>query len=290
MASLDDLPLDTGRGDTAEMAPSAPSSPGPRVVWFGVLAALIAGAGVWYLVSRQRDTAAVAAATASPPAEAERALVDAVPVAPPLPPLAEMDPYVRELFATLGTHPELLKWLATDDLLGAIATAIGRLADGQSPARDLAVLRPIQGFAVTRTGGVARIDPATTTRYAPLVVAVTTVNPSTLAAAFNTLRPRLVEAWVAQGYPADGFSEAVRKAVDVVATTPDVPADAALVPGVGGYAYADPAFERLPPAQKHLVRMGPDQARRIREAARQFGAALAATSASTAHTSSPPRQ
>jgi Protein of unknown function (DUF3014) len=217
---------------------------------------------------------------------ATQALAEAAPVTAPLPPLAEMDPYVRELFATLGTHPELLKWLATDDLVGAIATAIDRLAAGQSPARDLAVLRPTQGFAVTRAGGVTRLDPATTARYAPLVAAVTTVNPATLAAAFTTLRPRLTEAWVAQGHPEGGFDEAVRKAIEIVATTPDVPAEAALVPGVGGYAYADPAFERLPAAQKHLIRMGPDHVRRVREAARQFGAALAAPTA----TSAPPRQ
>ncbi len=283
MASLDDLPLDTGREDTAEMAPSAPSSPGPRVVWFGVLAALVVGAGIWYFVTRQRapDTAATAAAAGSA-AVAGQALADPAPVAPPLPPVAEMDPYVRELFATLGAHPELLKWLATDDLVGAMATAIDRLSQGQSPARDLAVLRPTQGFAVARAGGVTRLDPATTARYAPLVAAVATVNPATLAAAFTTLRPRLAEAWVAQGHSDGSFDEAVRKAIDVVATTPDVPADAALVPGVGGYAYADPAYERLPAAQKHLLRMGPDHMRRVREAARQFGAALAATSTTAA--------
>lgn len=276
MASLEDLPLDTGRGDTAEMAPSAPSSPGPRVVWFGVLAALLVGVGIWYLVTRPRATDAAATAAGASPPVAAQALADPVPVTPPLPPLAEMDPYVRTLFATLGTHPELLKWLATDDLVGAIVTAVGRLADGQSPARDLAVLRPTQGFAVTRAGGVARLDPATTGRYAPLVTAVTTVNPAALAAAFTTLRPRLAEAWVAQGHAEGTFDDAVRKAIAVVATTPDVPADAALVPGVGGYAYADPAFERLPAAQKHLIRMGPDHVRRVREAARHFGDALTA--------------
>lgn len=288
MTSLDDLPLDTGRGDAAEVAPSAPSSPGPRVVWFGVLAALVAAAGLWYGVTRQRAADAVSdAAAASPPEVASQALAEAAPATPPLPPLAEMDPYVRELFATLGTHPELLKWLATDDLVGAIATAIDRLAQGQSPARDLAVLRPAQGFAVTRAGGVTRLDPASTTRYAPLVAAVTAVNPATAAAAFTTLRPRLAEAWVAQGHPEGSFDDAVRRAIEVVATTPDVPPDAALVPGVGGYAYADPAFERLPAAQKHLIRMGPDHARRVREATRQFGAALTARSTAAAPAGSP---
>lgn len=279
MAALDDLPLDTGRGDAAETAPSAPSSPGPRVVWVGVLVALVAGAGIWYFVTRQRAAdAVVAAATAPPSAVASQALSNQTPSGAPLPPLDEMDLYVRTLMATLGTHPELLKWLASDDLIGALATAIDRLAAGQSPARDLAVLRPTAGFAVARSGGVTVRDPATSTRYAPLVAAVTAVNPAAAAAAFHTLRPRLIEAWVAHGHPDGGFDEAVRRAIEVVTTTPDVPADAALVPGVGGYAYADPAFESLPAAQKHLIRMGPEHVRRVRDAARQFGATLAATS------------
>lgn len=275
MTALDDLPLETGRGDAAEMAPSAPTSPGPRVVLFAVLAALVLGAGVWYYVSRQRaaDAEAALAAAAAPPGNAQ-SLTEAAPVVPVLPPLEEMDPYVRELFATLGTHPELLKWLATDDLTGAMATAIDRLAQGQSPARDLAVLRPTQGFAVVRQSSVARVDPSSHARYGPLVAAVTTVSPATLATAFTTLRPRLVEAYVAQGHTEAEFDDAVRKAINMVASTPDVPPDAAVVPGVGGYAYADPTFERLPAAQKHLLRMGPEHVRRVRDAARQFGAAL----------------
>jgi len=255
-------------------------------VWVGVLVALAAGAGLWYAVTRQRPaTGAATMAPAPPPAVSAQTLPDAASLSAPLPPLGEMDPYVRSLLAALGPHPELLKWLATDDLVAAIVTAVGRLADGQSPARDLAVLRPTQGFAVTRVGGVARLDPATTGRYAPLVTAVTTVNPATLAAAFTTLRPRLAEAWVAQGHAEGTFDDAVRKAIAVVATTPDVPSDAALVPGVGGYAYADPAFERLPAAQKHLIRMGPDHVRRVRDAARQFGDALTASAPA-----SPPAQ
>ena len=264
------------------MTPSAPSSPGPRVVLLAVLVALALGGGLWYYVTRQRADAAAAVSSSAAAPSPGAALTAPALAAADLPPRAEMDPYVRALLATLGTHPELLKWLATDDLVGAIATAIDRLAQGQSPARDLAVLRPTQGFAVARHSNVTRIDPATYARFSPLVAAVTTVEPAALAAAFTTIRPRLEEAYVAQGHPEGGFDAAVRKAIEVVASTPEVPDDAALVPGVGGYAYADPAFERLPAAQKHVLRMGPDQARQVREAARRFGAALAAQTAAAA--------
>lgn len=279
MAALDDLPLGSGPDDATEVAPSAPSSPGPRVVLFGVLIALAIGASVWYYRTWPRATPA--STTAAAPASPSEALVSP-PVVPVLPPLPEMDPYVRTLLTALSANPELLKWLATDDLVGAIVTAVDRIAQGQSPARDLAVLRPTQGFSVARGDGVARADAAAYARYAPLVAAVATVDPAQLAAAFKTLMPRLSESYIAHGHPEGGFDRVAAKAIEIIASTPDLPADAALVPGVGGYAYADPALERLPAAQKQLLRMGPDHVRRVREAARQFGAALAAPATTTA--------
>ena len=277
MTSLDELPLDTGREHAVPTSPSAPSSPGPRVVLLGILVAVALVAGGWFFVTRPR---APGPATADDPAEsAARAVAEAPLAVTPLPPLEQMDPVVRELLGALGTHPELVKWLATDDLVGALATAIDRLAQGQSPARDLAVLRPAQGFAVARPDGVAHTAAASHARYAPLVTAVAAVDPAALATVFLALEPRLAEAYARQGHPDGGFAAAVQRAIAVVAATPDVPADAALVPGVGGYAYADPALEQLPAAQKHVARMGPEQAGRVRESARRFGEALRAARA-----------
>lgn len=279
MASFDDLPLDTGHGDSATVAPTAASSPGPRVGLFVVLVAGVLAAGAWVYVSRQRAATPAPPGAAGAPSSAAQTVADTPSVAPALPPLEQMDPYVRELFTMLGSHPELLKWLATDDLVGSIATAIDRLAQGQSPARDLAVLRPAPGFAVARQGGVSQVAPASHTRYLPLADVVTSLDPATLAAAFTTLRPRIAEAYARQAHPGGGFDDAVTRAIAVVTSTPDVPEDAALVPGKGGYAYANPAYEQLPPAQKQLVRMGPDHVRRVREAARRFGEALTAAQA-----------
>lgn len=281
MTALDELPLDTGREDAGQASPSAPSSPGPRVALLAVLVASMLAAGVWFYVARQRTSAAAPPGADGAPPSAAQTVTGPPAVATTLPPLEQMDPVVRELLAALSTHPELLKWLATDDLVGSLVTAIDRLAQGQSPARDLAVLRPSQGFAVARHEGVAHVAASSHARYAPLVTAVAAIDPAALAAAFLTIEPRLVEAYTRQGHPNGGFGEALQRAIAVVAAAPDIPAEAALVPGVGGYAYADPAFEQLSAAQKHLARMGLEQARRVREAARRFGDALTAARAST---------
>lgn len=278
MTSIDDLPLDTGRGSEAAVTPPAPSSPGPKVAVAVLLVLGLAGAG-WMLFPRSSPVPADAGgpvATASPSAR-----VDRPPDGAPLPPLGELDPVVRTLLSAISTHPVLLKWLATDDLAGSIATAIARVAAGESPARDLAVLRPPSGFSTLRRDGVTGVDPMSYARYRPLAELAASLDAQRLAAAFGTLRPRLVEAYVAQGHAAETFDDAVQKALEVIRATPDVPANAALVPAVGGYAYADPAMERLPAAQKHLLRMGPEAVQAARQTAARLAEALRSTSNAT---------
>lgn len=272
MSSFDDLPLDQSRDVTEPATPSAPSSPGPRLVVAIVAVVAVVATGAWYLVTRRAPPTPAAAATASPPAATT--LTDDAPPTAPLPPLAEMDPLVRELVSALSTHPTVLAWLATDDLIGSLATAIDRLAQGRSPARDLAVLRPREGFTTVRRTAVTQVDPKSYARYTPIAQAIASVDATRAAELYDRIQPRLAEAWRAQGHPDGGLDDAVRRALATVTTTPDIPADAALVPAAGGLKYADPTYEQLPEAQKQLARMGPVNVQLVRDAARRLGAAL----------------
>ena len=57
--------------------------------------------------------------------------------------------------------------------------------------------------------------------------------------------------------------------------TPEVPATARLRQGKGtNYVYADPTIERLSPAQRQVLRLGPDGARRVKATLRAFATAL----------------
>ena len=181
---------------------------------------------------------------------------------------------MRELVSALSTHPAVLAWMATDDLIGSLATTIDRLAQGRSPARDLAALRPRDGFTSMRRNAVTQVDPKSYSRYTPIAQAIASVDATRAAELYERIRPRLDEAWRAQGHPEGGLDDAVRRALATVTTTPDIPADAALVPAAGGLKYADPAYEQLPEAQKHLARMGPVNVQLVRDAARRLGAAV----------------
>jgi hypothetical protein len=269
MSEFDDLPLDPSRDGAAPAYYPEPL----RTSWAPLaligLAVIMLG-GLGWLVWQQRRVAGPVTPAASVAAPAPET-VAAPPVA--LPPLDQMDGFLRSLFAGLSSQPTLLAWLATDDLVGSIATAIDRLANGRTPARDLAPLRPGAGFTVVTRRGVPYVDPSSYARYNGIVEAVATVDPARLATIYTTIEPRLAEAYARQGHTGS-LREALQRAIATVLATPDPPAEVALVGGVGGYSYADPQLEALPSAQKHLLRMGPANVQRVKEAVRQFAAAL----------------
>jgi len=55
--------------------------------------------------------------------------------APALPPLDQMDPYLRTLLRGLSTRPELAAWLATDNLIQQMALTIDRVSRGASEGK-----------------------------------------------------------------------------------------------------------------------------------------------------------
>jgi len=271
MSEIDDLPLDPSRDGAAP----ASTLEAPRPSWVplalvAVALAVLGGLG-WYAWQRNRPAPPAATPSAAPAVDAPAAAAPAVV----LPPLEQMDPFLRTLLSGLSSHPQLLAWLATDDLLGSLTTAIDRLAQGQSPARDLAPLRPAEGFAVATRRGTTVVDARSYARYDGLAAAVASIEPAQLAETFRTIEPRLSEVWARQGHTGSVRAAALRAAA-VVAATPDAPAEVTLVQRVSGYVYANPELEALPPAQKHLLRMGPSNVARVRQAASAFAAALAA--------------
>jgi hypothetical protein len=192
-----------------------------------------------------------------------------VPIAGPavtLPPLDQMDPFLRTLLGALSARPELAAWLATDDLIHQMAFTIDRVSRGGSPASELRVLAPQTEFTQRRSGRVRQIDPASYRRYDGLAETFASVDPAAVATAYRTIQPRLNEAYVGLGRGGTSVDVAVQQALDVLIATPIPSEPLTLIEGKGAtWAYADPDLEALDPAQKHLLRMGPQNAARVIE-------------------------
>jgi len=251
---IDDRDLEKG----PEML-SPPPDGGPPLKPIAIVGALIVlfiAGGAWWMSRRSQD----GAANASPRAvTATEAPIDkpAEPPPGPLPPLTQMDEFLRPLLRTLSSRPELARWLATDDLVRQLAMAIDQAAAGGSPARDFKVLAPQTRF--TTGGNVTQrtIDPASYRRYDGLVGAVTSIDASAVAKVYRRIRPRLNEAYKGLGHPEGDVDRAMTNALDILLDTPIVKGPVAVVPKGGTWAYADPDLESLLPTQKQLLRMGP---------------------------------
>ena len=236
------------------------------------LVACLAG-GAWWMSrpkkTGQNATPAVVTATEAP--------IDKAGSSPPvnLPPLEKMDGFLRPLLSALSSRPELAKWLATDDLIGQLAFAIDQASAGGSPARDFKVIKPASPFVPGGRGSRRTIEPASYRRYDSLVQTATTIDASSAAKIYKTIRPRLNEAYHRMGNPTSDVDNALRKAIDILLDTPVVKDPIAVVEdGKAGWAYADDELEGLLPTQKQLLRMGSQNVDRLLVWLRAFKTAL----------------
>jgi hypothetical protein len=274
MDNIDDrlLVRDPQLSDSEPETP--PRSSSTTIVVVAVVGLLIGAAGAWWW-ARDRSPAA------QPPVSAtatEGAVAPSATAAQPLPPLDQMDTFLRALIGALSASPELARWLATDDLIRQMANAIDRVSRGASPARELTVLRPTGTFVTAGRPNQMTIDPATYKRFDGIAAAVASLDARSVAEAYHTIRPRLDEAYRGLGRTEGTVDEAVSVALQVLIDTPTVSGPIRLVPGPGAtYAFADPRLEALQPAQKQLLRMGPDNLARVQTRLREIKAAIEAS-------------
>jgi hypothetical protein len=252
---IDDRDLDKG----PEPPPAAAPGGGPPlkpIAIIGVLIVLFIAGGAWWMSRRPQP-----AANTSPRAvTSTEASLDkpAEPPAPPLPPLTEMDAFLRPLLAALSSRPEMAHWLATDDLIRQLAMAIDQAAVGGTPARDFKILAPTSRFTTAGRGAQRTIDPASYRRYDGLVATVTSIDAAALAKVYQTIRPRLNEAYRGLGHPEGDVHRAITNALDILIDTPvlQTPARVHAI-DARGWIYVDPDLEELAPSQKQILRMGP---------------------------------
>jgi hypothetical protein len=235
---------------------------------------LLGGGAVTYYFLHRPKPAAPEAPPAVPAPEAQTTPPAATAPRPAdLPALEASDPFVREHLAALDGD-EWKSWLDSDGLARRFAAAVYAVGEGKSPRR--AIERPfLRGsFAVTTSGGKTRIDPASYARYDRIADTVAAIDVANAAAAYKLVQPLLDEAWAEVGAPGETFKAAALRAIDHLLEAPSPPADAPVYLQEGLYRFEDPALESLTTAQKHLLRMGPDNAAKVKEALRNVRAAL----------------
>ena len=270
MADFDDLRLN----EPGRSGPPRPPDRSPMFIPVLVVAfAAAIGAGAYFWV-RHQPPAAPAASQKATPAEP----VPSGPGAPqavagddiPLPPLDESDSLVRQLVSQLSSHPRVASWLATDGLLRNFALVVVNVSSGATPIKALRSQRPEAPFEVRETAGGTVIDPASYRRFDAYADAVAGLDARNTAKVYETLKPRIAEAYRDLGYPDADIDAALARAIAVLLHAPVLEGDVPVVRTSVNWKFADPKIEALPQAQRLLIRMGPRNERIVQEKLREI--------------------
>jgi hypothetical protein len=209
----------------------------------------------------------------------------AVPEQPPetaLPVLDSSDDFVRT--SVLEAAPELAAWLDREELVRRFAVVLDNASRGDYPRRQLGFLAPQGAFPVRREDGAGGpgedqqlfLDPAGYARYDAFVGLATSVEPAPAAALLIELSPLLVDALQELGLRGPDARSLLVNGIDQALATPVLESEVELLQSTVLYEYADPALESLPPMQKQLLRMGPDNLDRLQGYLRELRAELTA--------------
>jgi hypothetical protein len=269
--TLDDLRIDRPAVPEPPASEPPPAEPSPwRWVAVG-LAGVGAGALLmfWWMSRAQPSPAPPPSPTVLEDVSASKR-----PKRQPLdlPSLNDSDTLLRSLVTALSDHPWLARFLATKSLVRASTLSVVQIGDGRTPAESLRALRPGTRVQVLGTQS-GRIDPASYRRWDVVTGALVSVSPTDAAQLYVNIKPLVDEAYIELGQTGD-FDQAIVRAIQLLAETPDLPADPVLSRRPGYFEHDDAALRGLKPVQKQLILLGPENRRRLMDWLRQFAAAL----------------
>lgn len=208
--------------------------------------------------------------------------VGAAPTAAPLPALDRSDADVRAAAAeALGEGP-VEAFLIPQQIVRRLVATINSLDGDPVPMRVRSVPRIPEALVVQRNGKRMTLDPANAERYEAFVSAMQAVDTRTLVAVYRRYYPLFQQAYEQLGYPGHYFNDRVIEIIDHLLRTPQVEGPIELSQPKVLLLYADPALERRSSGQKLLIRMGPDNAKAVKDKLREVRAVLAQLSAGAA--------
>jgi hypothetical protein len=117
---------------------------------------------------------------------------------------------------------------------------------------------------VEKRGDESVMSAAIFARFARHVQLLQAVDTQRAVAAYVKLYPLFQRAYQELGYPKGYFNDRLVAVIDNLLAAPQVRGPVALVQPKVNYEFADPALESLSAGQKILVRIGPDNAARVK--------------------------
>ncbi len=247
-----------------------------RILIGVVVVVVVAGIGYWLFGRGEGE----------PPPNTVAEIVEEVP-AEPTPSLKERmserlkgvtlagsDAVVREVVVALSSQPEMVTWLANEDLVRRFVASVHLIAEGKNPRSQLEFLKPTRRFSGLERDEGWVVDSKSYRRYGLVAQAFAGLDTEGTVRVFNELEPLIDEAHREIAPPGTTFRVTLKKALDLLLEVPVLEGDVALKPKVVSFAYGDERLEGLSEAKKQMLRMGPENVAQIQAKIIELEAAL----------------
>ena len=188
--------------------------------------------------------------------------------------LDQSDDVVRTRGAELSSHTALSQWLRSKDLIRKFVAAVDNIANGETPSPHIDFFKPAGNFDIVVRDGIVSIDPASYKRYNLVADVFSSLNARLTVTLYWLLRPTLQEAYRELGYSDKVFQETLVMAMAELLKVPILDQSIEVEKEVVSYKIVDPRLESLNPAQKHLLRMGPENVEIIQAKLRELAQGL----------------
>jgi len=244
-----------------------------------VLLLLLAAGAVFYYLWRQNASpqpALVAPPAIQPPAAAEAApairhpIEDAQNAAPPnpetkpLPALMVSDTTMQNTLADLFGAASLGKVFYEDAIIHRFVATVDNLPRKSVPSRNLPV-KPIAGPLLTsgKDDNVS-ISADNASRYAAYVQIAEAIDAKNLVSTYVHFYPLMQQDYRDLGYPKGYFNDRLIEAIDDMLAAPELKDPLPVVQPKVLYQYADPELEARSAGQKIMIRMGSENAAKVK--------------------------
>lgn len=178
-----------------------------------------------------------------------------------LPPLTES---TGEIVERLRAEDQVVEPLQSQQLIRDAVVFVDNIRNGVIVKEAAVVQGPKAQFRVLEQDGKIYIDPRSYDRYNTLVDWFVSLDTEVLVRLLEDYQPLVKQALSEIGYPDTAPETVLVEAIDVLMQTPSVGTVIELSDESVMYRYADPALEALPDAQKQMLRLGPDNMRRVK--------------------------
>jgi len=186
-----------------------------------------------------------------------------------LPTLEHSDEFIRERLAVVSEG--LLSWVQVDEVLKKYFLIINDLSQNQVVFKHRSFIKPLEKIRVKQDSQGLYLAKSSYKRYDNLANAIAAIDTDKAIHFYLMFKPLFEQVYREFSYPVEyQVQDVFLKAAASVMSAPIIETRISLIPHSIRYKFADEKLESLNDVKKQMIRMGPENTRKIQNMCRKL--------------------